>query len=98
MSAENPAFEKCYRVKELAEIWKFSENTVRKLIKNEPGVVVLEGDGKYSGKRGYKTRIIPESVAQKALNRLTQKPLKVKLATRRPRSIVFLRDCDRRVA
>jgi hypothetical protein len=92
------AFEKHYWVKELADIWKLSESTVRKLIKNEPGVLVLEGDGKYSGSRGYKTRIVPESVAQRVLNRLTQQPLKIKLSPLGPRSVVFLRDRDRRVA
>jgi len=98
MSAPDSAVEKCYTVQELADEMKFSENTIRKLFRNEPGLIVLEGDGKYSGKRGYKTSRIPESVKQRVLQRLTQKPFKVKLAPRRPRSIVFLRDGDRRVA
>src|ERR1019366_7721856 len=99
MSAEQgSAFEKYFSVKELAGILKVSENTIRKLFRHEPGVIVLEGDGKYSGKRGYKPRRIPESVKQRVLQRLAQKPFKVELAPRRPRSVVFLRDRDRRVA
>ena len=98
MSAPDRTVEKCYTVQELADETKFSENTIRKLFKHEPGVIALEGDGKFSGKRGYATRRIPESVKQRVLQRLAQKPFKVELAPRRPRSVVFLRDRDRRVA
>ena len=98
MSASNGTGEKCYTVQELADETKFSENTIRKLFKLEPGVIALEGDGKFSGKRGYATRRIPESVKQRVLQRLAQKPFKVELAPRRPRRVVFLRDRDRRVA
>lgn len=98
MSAADRTVEKCYTVQELADETKFSENTIRKLFKHEPGVIVLEGEGKFSGKRGYATRRVPESVKQRVLQRLSQKPFQVKLAPRRPRSVVFLRDRDRRVA
>jgi hypothetical protein len=88
--------EKWYTTLEIAEQMKFSENTIRKLFRDEPGVIALGGDGKYSGKRSYITRRIPESVKQRVFQRLTQKPVKIKLASRRPRTVVFLRDAARR--
>jgi hypothetical protein len=36
------AVEKHYRVKELADLWGFSENTIIKLFSNEDGVLRLE--------------------------------------------------------
>lgn len=90
--------EKHHRVVELAAQLGISPNTARRMFRHEPGVIVLEGDGRFTGKRGYKTLLIPESVRQRVLQRLTQQPLKVKLAPRGPRRVVFLRDRDRRVA
>jgi hypothetical protein len=54
------AVEKHYRVKELADLWGFSENTIIKLFSNEDGVPRLESP---TGKRKYATLSIPETVA-----------------------------------
>ena len=37
------ALEKHYRVRELAELWGFCDNTIIRIFANEPGVIQLEG-------------------------------------------------------
>ena len=60
-SAVSPAIhERHYTVQEIAEAWNMSENLVRRLFENEPGVVIFKKDRPH--KRTYKTIRIPESV------------------------------------
>ena len=54
-----PVNERHYTVREVAETWSMSENLVRRLFENEPGVVIFKKD---RPKRTYKTIRIPESV------------------------------------
>jgi len=61
--------EKHYTVKELAEKWGLSEDTIRRLFRNEPGVVRI-GTRK-RGTRRFITVRIPESVALRVYRRLT---------------------------
>ena len=58
------AFERIYTPRELAEAWKLSENSIRRLFCDEPGVFVL-GDANPRGRRGYCTLRIPGSVAER---------------------------------
>src|SRR5437588_444636 len=53
------AEEKYYTPQELASIWRFSPATIRKLFRNEPGVLKLQGLGTACGKRSYTTFSIP---------------------------------------
>lgn len=55
-------FGRIYTPRELAEIWHLSEQSIRRLFQDEPGVFAL---GASSGrrKRGYTTLRIPEAVA-----------------------------------
>ena len=53
--------EKHYSVAELANIWKLSQNTVRRIFENEPGVIKW-GDSETRFKRRYITLRIPETV------------------------------------
>src|ERR1700730_8979647 len=46
------ALEKHYRVRELALLWGFSDNTIIRIFANEPGVIRLESG---AGKRKYIT-------------------------------------------
>lgn len=92
------AEEKYYTPQELASIWRFSPATIRKLFRNEAGVLKLQGVGSACGKRSYTTFSIPESVALRVRERLTQEPLKAQLPRRNPRRVVFLRHSNRRVA
>lgn len=79
-------------------MWHFSPATIRKLVRNEPGVLRLEGAGATHGKRSYTTFSIPESVAFRIHERLTQEPLQAQSPRRNPRRVVFLRDRNRRVS
>jgi len=79
-------------------MWHLSPATIRKLIRNEPGVLKLQGLGTAYGKRSYTTFSVPESVAFRVHERLTQEPLQTQLPRRNPRSVVFLRDSNGRVS
>jgi len=90
--------ERHYRPAELAAMWGFSAGTIRNLIKDELGVLRLQGVGESAGRRKYTTYSVPESVARRLHERLTDKPLQPALPRRHPRRVVFLRDSNRRVS
>jgi len=58
------AFEKHYDSMELAKMWHLSDDTVRVLFSNLPGVLKFNRP-ETRNKRGYLTLRIPESVAAK---------------------------------
>lgn len=60
-SVPNP-FGKVYTPRELGELWQLSENSIRRLFQDEPGVFVM-GNPNPRRKRGYCTLRIPETVA-----------------------------------
>ena len=82
---------------ELAANWGYSAATWRRLIQDEPGVLRLQGMGA-AGKRTYTTYSVPASVAARIYQRLRDKPLKLALPSRNPRTVVLLRDRNRRVS
>ncbi len=61
--------ERHFAPREVAELWRFDVETVRRLFQNEPGVVVLQSAAK-KGKRAYKTLRIPQSVLDRVHKRL----------------------------
>lgn len=68
--------EKHFTVKGLAEVWGMSVTKVRRLFKDEPGVVLVGEPSRRLGKklkRGYYTMLIPESVAVRVYERMVQK-------------------------
>jgi transcriptional regulator GlxA family with amidase domain len=68
VGVQETTFERHYAVDELAELWGMSDDFVRRLFLNEPGVVVFF---KYRpGRRTYRTLRIPESVAERVHRRL----------------------------
>jgi len=69
MSSQESAFERHYSVEELAEIWKVSDDFIRRLFLREPGVVVFHHAR--PGRRVYRTLRIPESVAIRVHRRIT---------------------------
>ena len=87
----NIALEKHYRIRELAELWGFSDNTIIRMFSNEPDVMHLESG---RGKRKYITLSIPESVALRVHERLGQEFLQAKLPARNPLRVVRLRDLN----
>jgi hypothetical protein len=60
-TAPNP-FGRVFTPRELAELWQLSENSIRRLFQDRPGVFVM-GDYNPRGRRGYTTLLIPEAVA-----------------------------------
>lgn len=88
------AVQKHYRVKELADLWGFSENTIIKLFSNEDGVLRLESP---TGKRKYATLSIPETVAIRVHERLGSQDLNTASARRNPLRVVHLRDLETRM-
>lgn len=83
------ALEKHYRVRELGELWGFSDNTIIRLFVSEPGVIRLESG---VGRRKYTTISIPESVALRVHERLSQESLQASLVTGDPLRVIRLRD------
>ena len=59
--------ERHYTVAELAAAWRLSEDTVRRLFRNEPGVIIISRQRR--GFRIYETIRIPESVAKRVYAR-----------------------------
>jgi hypothetical protein len=69
MPVQDTAFvERHFSVEELAELWKMSDDFVRRLFLREPGVVVFHNAR--PGKRVYRTLRIPESVALRVHRRM----------------------------
>jgi hypothetical protein len=82
------ALEKHYRVRELADLWGFSDNTIIRLFGAEPGVIRLESG---ATRRKYTTISIPESVALRVHERLSQEARQAHLATGDPLRVIRLR-------
>jgi hypothetical protein len=64
------AFERHFTCKELAKLWGFGEDVLRKIFAHEPGVLKI-GHPEYLHKRQYVSIRIPESVARRVHARLT---------------------------
>jgi hypothetical protein len=58
--------ERHYRVGELATLWGYGREAVRKLVKDDPGVLKL----RQGRKKAHTTYSVPESVAQRIHTRL----------------------------
>jgi len=63
---EHSAFERHYRVGELAQMWKLGRETVRLLVKDEQGVIKI----RLGRKRAHTIYSVPESVALRIHTRL----------------------------
>jgi len=59
-----------YSVAEVSAMWNLSQDAVRKIFQNEPGVLVLGGQGSTHTRR-YTTIRIPDSVLQRVYRRMT---------------------------
>jgi hypothetical protein len=57
-------FAKLYTPAELANLWQLSENSIRRLFQDEPGVFKM-GDSNPRGRRGYTTLRIPAVVVER---------------------------------
>ena len=66
MLTDNPSFEKHYRIGELAEIWALGRETVRRLVKDDPGVIKI----RMGRKKTHTVYSVPESTAHRIHTRL----------------------------
>jgi hypothetical protein len=66
-----PGFETCFTPEQIARCWNLSPDKVRRLFENEPGVLVLEGDGALYGRRRHRTLRIPVSVVERVRRKLS---------------------------
>ena len=66
MHADGTAFEKHYRIGDLAELWHLGRETVRKLVKDDPGVIKV----RMGRNRRHTTYSVPESAAKRIHTRL----------------------------
>jgi hypothetical protein len=64
--------EKHYTVAQIAELWGWSDDTVRRTFRHEPGVIAITHPER-RGKRPYSKLSIPESVLARVYQRLTVK-------------------------
>jgi hypothetical protein len=63
------ALEPHYTVQQVSKLWQLDEQMVRKIFRNEPGVVSLgSSEGRY--RRAYKTLRIPESMMLRVHRRM----------------------------
>ena len=61
LTAEKTTFEKHYRVSELARLWGLGRETVRRLVKDDPGVVKI----RMGRKKAHTIYSVPESAAHR---------------------------------
>ncbi|HXE80090.1 MAG TPA: hypothetical protein VNK41_05020 [Vicinamibacterales bacterium] len=66
MAHESTAFERHYRIGELAQMWRLGRETVRLLVKDEEGVVKV----RLGRKKAHTVYSVPESVALRIHTRL----------------------------
>jgi AraC-like DNA-binding protein len=65
---EERMIEKHYRVKELAQLWGVSRQTIQRIFVDEHGVVAI-GKPRTRHRRPHLTLLIPESVVARVKNR-----------------------------
>jgi hypothetical protein len=63
-AASNPFGGRIYTPRELAQEWKLSESSIRKIFQDVDGIFVLEASSR-RGKRSYQTLRIPRGVAER---------------------------------
>jgi hypothetical protein len=66
--SENSAFERHYRITELARMWGLGRETVRKLIKDDPDVIKI----RMGRKKAHTIYSVPESAASRIHTRLSR--------------------------
>ena len=105
----NPLEERHYTITELAQMWKFSTEFVRQIVRGEPGVT--EWVRQQPGRRRYSVIRVPQSVAERCIvgrwrvriKKVQRSPgptdvvFELLLARLHPRSVVTFGDLDRRM-
>ncbi len=65
-------FGRMFTPAELAKVWNLSENSIRRLFQDEPGVFKMGSANPRGKKRGYQTLRIPEAVAARVFTERSQ--------------------------
>lgn len=65
------AVERHFTAQQLGELWGVSEDTIRRMFLNEPGVVFLGTSLTTRGRRRYRVLRIPQSVVERVHRRNT---------------------------
>jgi hypothetical protein len=63
---ETTTFEKHYRISDLVRLWRLGRETVRKLVKDDPGVIKI----RMGRKKAHTIYSVPESAAHRIHTRL----------------------------
>lgn len=71
LSLEKISMERHYSPAEIAELWHLSAEEVRKIFRNEPGVLVIGNAKPQYGRRRYVTLRIPEQVVERVHRKLS---------------------------
>jgi len=66
LATENTAFQKHYRISDLARLWGLGRETVRKLIKDDPGVIRI----RMGRRKAHTIYSVPEEAALRIHTRL----------------------------
>ena len=66
MPVDNSTFERHYRISELAEMWGLGRETIRLLVKDDPGVIKI----RMGRKKAHTVYSVPESAAHRIHTRL----------------------------
>ena len=64
LTPSSPAFEPHFTVQKVAEMWNLSTDAIRRIFRNEPGVLAISPRQR-KGKRSYLTLRIPQSVLER---------------------------------
>jgi hypothetical protein len=59
----------CYTIKELRHVWNLSNDSVTRLVEDEPGTLIFQMQS--TGRRTYRTFRVPGKVAIRIQNRMT---------------------------
>ncbi|MGA7159110.1 MAG: hypothetical protein WBY53_19850 [Acidobacteriaceae bacterium] len=89
--ADNPgevgrAFERHFTPKEIAKLWGKDESTIRKIFRDEPGVLCFESTNRARATRRYVSLSIPASIVMRVHWRLENKENKNSPRTEKNRS------------
>jgi hypothetical protein len=69
MSTDNLFAERHYRIGDLAELWSIGRETIRLIVKDEPGVIQI----RCGRKKAHTTYSVPASVAERIHRRLAER-------------------------
>jgi hypothetical protein len=89
------AFERHFTPKDLAKLWHKDEGTIRRIFRNEPGVMCFESMNRRKGTRRYVSLSIPKSIVVRVHQQLENKEENTKKTRPRKDRISHMTDIIR---